>query len=201
MNSLDTRGLLCPKPLIRLKEALKDIDEGETITILTDNDTSHKNLTSFLRDQGVEPEVTQDGKVYTIVSQVPSRDISEVDPEDYCKTDISSNGYVICIRKNRMGEGEPELGRILLETFINHLNQQELLPTHIIFYNEGVKLTKKDSAVIDSLIGLEKAGCRIIVCGTCVDYYGIQKEIGTGMISNMLVITETLVQAGHVIYP
>jgi selenium metabolism protein YedF len=201
MKSLDTQGLLCPKPLISLKEALKDMDEGERIQILTDNDTSHKNLIRFLLDQGVDPKVTKQGKVYTITSDVPSRDISDVNPDNYCTRDNSSNDYVICIRKNRMGEGDPELGRILLETFINNLNQQESLPTHLVFYNEGVKLTKKDSPVIETLMDLEKAGTRVIVCGTCIDFYGIQNDIGAGMISNMVVITETLVNAGHVIYP
>ena len=174
---------------------------GEKIKILTDNDTSHKNLITFLRDQGVNPKVTKQGKVYTITSDVPSRDISEVDPGSYCTTDNCSNDYAICIKKNKMGEGDPELGRILLETFINNLNQQENLPTHLVFYNEGVKLTKKDSPVIETLMELEKGGTRIIVCGTCIDFYGIQQDIGAGMISNMVVITETLVNAGHVIYP
>jgi hypothetical protein len=39
------------------------------------------------------------------------------------------------------------------------------------------------------------------LCGTCIDHYGLQFDIGVGMISNMVVITETLASAGHVITP
>jgi len=57
MNTLDTKGLLCPKPLILLKEALTGLEAGEELRVETDNDTSLKNLLSYLKDQGVEPQV------------------------------------------------------------------------------------------------------------------------------------------------
>ena len=201
MKELNTCGFLCPKPLIMLKDALMGMQAGEGIKILTDNATSQKNLVTFLREQGVEPRIEKAGNVYTILTEVPGKDLSRINPETFCSTDNASRDYVICIRKNRMGDGDAELGRILLETFINNINQQETLPSHLIFYNEGVLLTKKDSPVIDSLIELENVGIKIMVCGTCIEFYNIQKEIGAGMISNMVTITEKLVNASHIIYP
>ena len=201
VKKIDTKGFLCPKPLIMLKDAMKEMQTGEKIEVLTDNETSHKNLVTFLRDQGVEPEVLKQGNVYSIRADVPSKDMTGVNPESYCSPGNSFNDYTICIKKTTMGDGDPELGRILMEAFINHLDQQETLPSHIIFYNEGVKLTTKDSPVLETLLELEKAGTRIIVCGTCIDFYELQKETGVGMISNMVVITEKLKNTGHVIYP
>ncbi|TFH22649.1 MAG: hypothetical protein E4H10_13395 [Bacteroidia bacterium] len=78
---------------------------------------------------------------------------------------------------------------------------QENLPTHVLLYNSGVKLAMKQSTVCSSLSELEELGTRIMLCVTCIDHYGLQYEIGVGMISNMVVITETLASAGHVVTP
>jgi selenium metabolism protein YedF len=100
-----------------------------------------------------------------------------------------------------MGEGDPELGKVLMETFLDSLKLQGQLPTHVILYNSGVKLAMKQSPVCSSLSELEEMGTRIVLCGTCIDHFGLQYEIGVGMISNMMTITETMASAGHVIYP
>lgn len=200
MKSLDTKGLKCPQPLILLKEALMEMKEGEKIKVEIDNPTSLQNLKSYLRDQGVEPEINTDGNVHTLVALKPRKDLTGSDPAIYCTTDLPTN-YVVCIKSELMGEGDTELGKILIETFVDNLKLQELLPTHVVLYNGGVKLAMKQSSVCSSLTELEDLGTRIMLCGTCIDHYGIQMDIGVGMISNMVVITETLASAGHVVYP
>jgi len=200
MKSLDTKGLKCPQPLIMLKEALLEMKEGEKIKVEIDNSTSLQNLQSYLRDQGVEPEISTAGKVYTLVALKPQKDLTGSDPAIYCTTDLPTN-YVVCIKSELMGEGDTELGKILIETFVDNLKLQEKLPTHVVLYNGGVKLAMKQSPVCNSLTELEELGTRIMLCGTCIDHYGIQMDIGVGMISNMLVITETLASVGHVVYP
>ena len=55
--------------------------------------------------------------------------------------------------------------------------------------------------MIDSLKELESRGVRILVCGTCLDYYGKKEQLRVGAISNMYDILETLTTAGHVIVP
>ena len=200
MKSLDTKGLRCPQPLIMLKEALLDMKEGEEIRVEIDNDTSLKNLLSYLKDQGVEPTVRTAGKVHTLIALRPEKDLSAGDPAIYCTTDLPTD-YVVCIKSELMGDGDPELGKILMETFVVNLKLQEQLPTHIVIYNGGVKLAMKQSPVCNSLTELEELGIRVMLCGTCIDHYGIQMDIGVGMISNMVVITETLASAGHILTP
>ncbi len=200
MKTLDTKGLKCPKPLIMLKEALLDLKSGEEIRVETDNDTSLKNLLSYLKDQGVEPEVSSAGTVHTLVAPKPDQDIASSNAAIYCTTDLPIS-YVVCIKGELMGDGDPELGRLLMETFMDNLKLQEQLPTHVVLYNGGVKLAMKDSPVCNSLTELEELGTRIMLCGTCIDHYGLQFDIGVGMISNMVVITETLAAAGHVVTP
>lgn len=200
MKTIDTRGLLCPKPLILLKEALQDLDPGEELCVETDNDTSLKNLLSYLKDQGVEPEVSSAGSVYTLLFNIPEMDLSLSNPSAYCSSDLPRD-YVVCIKGEHMGEGDPELGKLLMETFVDNLKLQDQLPSHVVMYNGGVKLAMKSSPVCTSLVELEELGTRIMLCGTCVDHYGIQFDLGVGMISNMVVLTETLAAAGHVVIP
>jgi len=200
MKKLDTVGLKCPQPLIMLKEALVGMDSGEEIRVETDSDTSLKNLVTYLKDQGVDPKVTTEGKVHKLVAKKPKKELTATDPAAYCSSDGNSD-YVVCINRELMGEGDPELGRLLMETFLNNLKLQEHLPTHVILYNGGVKLAMKQSSVSGALCELEELGTRVMLCGTCIDHYGLQYDIAVGMISNMVVITETLASAGHVVYP
>ena len=65
MKIIDTKGHKCPQPLIMLKEGLQEMNAGEKVRIYTDNETSLKNLVSYLKDQGVEAESTQIGEVET----------------------------------------------------------------------------------------------------------------------------------------
>jgi len=201
MKTIDTKGLLCPKPLIMLKEGLLDMEAGALLRVECDNDTSLKNLLHFLRDQGVEPEVSSSGNVHTLITSVPQKELEGIDAAAYCSADSPGNDYVVCIKSELMGSGDPDLGKLLMETFVENLKLQEKLPTHVIMYNGGVKLATKQSPVCAALTELEDLGTRIMLCGTCIDHYGLQKDIGVGMISNMVVITETLASAGHVVNP
>jgi len=184
-----------------LKEGLEELAAGEQVTVFTDNETSLKNLVTYLKDQGVEAEVTSEDQVFTILTERPADPVTHTDPADYCETGVIATHYVVCIKSELMGEGDPELGKVLMDTFVDNLKLQEELPTHVVLYNGGVKLAMKGSSSCSSLSELEELGTRIMLCGTCIDHYGLQYDIGVGMISNMVVITETLASAGHVIYP
>jgi selenium metabolism protein YedF len=184
-----------------LKEGLQDLAAGEQVRIYTDNETSLKNLVSYLKDQGVEADVSDKDQVFTILTERPQDPVKDTDPADYCETEVIATNYVVCIKSELMGEGDPELGKILMETFVDNLKLQEQLPTHVVLYNGGVKLAMKRAGTCSSLSELEELGTRVMLCGTCIDHYGLQYDIGVGMISNMVVITETLASAGHVVYP
>jgi selenium metabolism protein YedF len=201
MKTVDTRGLKCPKPLIMLKEALQEMAIGDEMIVHTDNETSLKNLVTFLKDQGSDPQVLSEGKSHTIKAACAEKKELETDLQKYCNDDPANMDYVICIKGELMGEGDPELGKVLMETFLDNLKLQGHLPTHVILYNSGVKLAMKQSPVCSSLSELEEMGTRIVLCGTCIDHFGLQYEIGVGMITNMMTITETMASAGHVIYP
>ena len=70
-----------------------------------------------------------------------------------------------------------------------------------MFYNSGVKLTVKDSEVIDILHEIENKGVELIICGTCVDHYKIAERISIGKLSDMFIITQKLSETGNIIRP
>lgn len=73
------------------------------------------------------------------------------------------------------------------------------LPESILLMNAGVKLATLNNQVIGHLKALKEQGVMILVCGTCLDYYGLTEELAVGEISNMYDITEKLLVASKVV--
>ncbi len=201
MQTVDGKGLLCPQPLILTRKALKNCLPGETLKVECDNSTAFQNILTYLKDQSLVPNGYEaEGLFYiTVVNQKVDKgteaDSLGIDPG------MCSFSYVVVVRSDRMGEGDSQLGTILMKGFLNALIEQPVLPTHLIFYNSGVKLTIAESGVVGSLKALEDNGIEILVCGTCVDFYEIKSLLAVGRISNMFTITETMARAGHLVQP
>jgi len=88
-----------------------------------------------------------------------------------------------------------------MQGYINTIIETGILPEKIVFYNSGVKLVTEESNVAVSLMELEKKGVKIVMCGTCVDFYGLKDKINFGVISNMYDISDVLIKSGKIIYP
>ena len=108
---------------------------------------------------------------------------------------------MVVISADHMGEGNDELGKILLKGFLFALTQQEKLPSTILFYNGGAALTCEGSAMLEDLKALEAQGVEILTCGTCLNFYGLTEKLAVGSVTNMYTIAEKLTQAGNVVKP
>jgi len=201
IKTADARGLLCPKPLIMTKKTLAECAEGEEMIVLIDNETSMQNVERFINDNGMEVSHTVEGGVYTLHIVKTKGPLAKPDAESYCCAPAASAPHAICFRSNKMGVGEDDLGEILVKACINTIESVDPKPAAMVFYNSGILLTLEDSAVAEPLKALEKAGIKILVCGTCADYYKQKENVAAGTISNMYDILETLSNAGKVIYP
>ncbi len=205
MQIIDTKGLLCPQPLIMARDALRRASEGETLQIISDNETSWHNLMSFLTDLGAQPVSKQEAGIYSIEATNPEKSQKQPDtnPEDYCEvpaTASSPGNYVVVVKSREMGEGNAELGNLLLRGYFNALNGMDNLPSHVLMYNAGVYHALKGTDVYEALASLEDKGVNVIVCGTCIDFYKLKDEVGVGRVSNMYQIANVLAKAGHVVY-
>ncbi len=201
MQNVDGKGLLCPQPLILTRKALKNCLPSETLKIECDNQTAYQNILTYLKDQSLEPKGTVEGSIFRIeVVNQPVQSVEDTE-QGSINEGVISSAYVVVVSSDRMGEGDPQLGAILMKGFLNALIEQTILPTHLVFYNSGVKLATMDSGVINSLQTLEETGVEILVCGACVDFYAIKEQVAVGKISNMFTITETMARSGNVVKP
>ena len=202
MKTIDAKGKLCPQPLIMTKKALMSMDENETLQIFLDNESSKFNVTKYLSDNNMEVEVYLDGKIYELLVVKKGGTIEKSTPEDYCEIPtVNNDQYIVCVKTGKMGEGDDDLGKLLMKGFFNTLPDMDKLPTSIIFVNGGIFLTLKKSPVLDALKDLEEKGVEILVCGTCLEYYKKMDDIEVGRVSNMLDILERIVNAGKILNP
>lgn len=197
---VDARGQKCPKPLIMTKTALK---EQSRILLYIDDDISRDNVFRFLQDNRIEYSVEKKEDYYSVSVNNTADKVKDNASEhtDYPKGKIVQTGGLICIKNNKMGFGDDELGGILIKAFCNTIKELEPLPSVIVFYNSGVHLTTDFSSVIESLRELENLGVEILICGTCAEYFNLKDKIHIGKISNMYSIMEALNKACSIIIP
>jgi selenium metabolism protein YedF len=112
---------------------------------------------------------------------------------------MSLENSVILITSNGMGKGPEELQITLVSKFLQLLLQNETLPAAICFYTEGVKLVVEGSSALEQLHELEKHGVRLIVCSTCLNYFGLTDKVKVGIVGGMADILEAQVRAEKVI--
>lgn len=205
MKILDVRGKLCPEPLIITKKAIKNGNVGDSFTVILDNDTACQNLEKYLLEMGVKFNSGTDGGVFKIVFTLGAEPQKEVAIEPFCDvTVVAKSDYVVVLASHSMGQDEDggsSLGKILMRGFINSLAQQDRLPKTIIMYNSGVLCAAAEADTVDALKELLDVGVDILLCGVCVDYYGIKESMQVGRISNMFEITKILSETSKVIYP
>ncbi len=203
MKIVDTKGQLCPAPLIATKRALNETGTGESFLVLTDNKTSYSNLTRFLKDNNTDFQVSEEGGVWALTITKTTGN-TNVRAEDYCAPAIAhfeKGNFIIVISSDKMGDGDDELGHLLINNFIKAIKDLTRLPGKIVFYNKGVALVTNNSPVIDHLLDLEKMGVELLLCGTCVNYYSLEANVGAGTLSNMYSIAEAMASAGSIIKP
>jgi selenium metabolism protein YedF len=203
MKVVDTRGKNCPTPIIETKKALKESPAGEIFSVLTDNRTSFMNVSRFLSDNKIKFTVTESSGVWTFEVNNESGKVETTPAEDYCGTDKNgaTGGYAVAVTSEFMGNGDDILGKKLIRSFFVALSVMDELPSVIVFYNSGVKLASKGSEVTDLLTEIEGKGVEVILCGTCVDHFGLGSDIAFGKIGDMYQILQKLAEAGNVIRP
>ncbi|MEI6047274.1 MAG: sulfurtransferase-like selenium metabolism protein YedF [Bacteroidota bacterium] len=204
MRIVDTKGQLCPAPLIATKRALKETTLGESFIVLTDNQTSFNNLSRFLKDNNTDFQAGEEGGVWTLTITKTTGGASPAKAEDYCTSPIShfqKGDFIVVVSSDKMGEGDDSLGHLLMSNFIKALKDLDKLPQKMVFYNKGVSLATNGSPVIDHLKDLEKMGVELLLCATCVNHYSLQSIVGAGTLSNMYAIAEEMATAGNIVKP
>ncbi len=184
---IDARGLACPKPVVLTKRELERT--GQLITIV-DNMVAVENVKRLAKSKGCTVEVEdRDGDYHLLISCTD---------ESSATVSQDHGNVVVLIASKHFGEGDQELGKILMNSFIYTLNQIDNI-SHLIFMNSGVFLTLEDSEVLEMLKNEEDNGVEILSCGTCLDFYGVKEQLAVGKVTNMYTATEVLASATNTI--
>lgn len=196
LTKVDARGLTCPQPVIATKKALDAMPSGVVVT-LVDNVISRENVMKFAAAQGCGAELREeaDGSFAITISKGNGVAALPALPE----LTAAAGATVVVITRDTVGDGNRELGGVLMKSFLFTLQQSEPLPAALVFMNGGVLLTLDDSPVREHLTALAAAGVPLLVCGTCLDYYDVKERLAVGGISNMYSIVETMQQHAKVI--
>jgi selenium metabolism protein YedF len=191
MVDVDARGLSCPLPVVRTKNALEALEAGE-LTVLIERSDGCENVVRFAESQGCTSTVEErDGLFYITICKKPAAAPSAEAHK--------AGGATLLITTAHLGRGSEELGRVLMEAFLNTLADAEPRPHKIMFLNEAVTLTTEGSNVLRTLRTLEEAGVGIFSCGTCLDYYGLKEKLEVGVITNMYDTVHTLLSTNGVV--
>ena len=195
---LDCRGLACPQPVIRAKETIED-QAPESLEVLVDNQAASQNVARFLGSQGYRVEVTPQGADFLVAGQrdeglpkTPSQ------PADYACT-VPTGNILVLVSANTLGRGDDGLGAGLMKNFLLTLKEMGPALWRLVFVNSGVKLCTTGSESLPALAELEKAGVSILVCGTCLNHFGLLERKQVGQTTNMLDIVTSLQVAGKVV--
>ena len=203
MITVNAIGDACPIPVVKTRKAMETIKGSEVVETLVDNEIAVENLKKMAGQMGyqVKDQKLEEGKysVQIMVTEAEKTENIQADICDYRPTAASDK--VVVIRSNVMGEGDPELGKVLIKGFIYALSQQEELPKTILFYNGGAYLTCEGSASLDDLKELEHRGVKILTCGTCLNFYGLSEKLKVGEVTNMYEIAATMSKASLIVSP
>ncbi|MGF6906107.1 sulfurtransferase-like selenium metabolism protein YedF [Fusobacterium sp. PH5-44] len=210
-KTVDSRGEQCPIPVIRAKQELKNLNHGDSLCVLIDNEISMQNLVKMANQLNIEVknQKTNDGYSVEFFCTGERIKITEIKKEDYGDVSIyqsmtflekyKKKQIVIVIGSDKYGKGDDTLGQILMKGFVYATGALEDLPKTIIFLNSGINITCKGSDSLEDLKEMESKGVEIISCGTCLDYYNKKEELMVGNISNMYTIVEKQMFADLVI--
>lgn len=198
---IDCRGLSCPQPVVETKAAIESLSWGR-IKVLLDNEVSCTNVMRFVESQGHRVSCRQGnpGQWEVLIEKNVEATIGSQQRETPVACDASaSRSMVVCISSEALGRGDDELGRRLMDSYLDTLAQFAQRISHLIFINTGVRLVIEGSPVLDEIQDLEGMGVRVLSCGTCLNHFGIAERVKVGSISNMMEILEILSKAAKVI--
>jgi selenium metabolism protein YedF len=195
-ESIDCRGLACPSPVLKTKELVDKGDVGE-VTVVVDNQAARENVSRFLSRSGYRVKVEERVGAFAVTGFRGQ--------EATCEVFVSEGPaqkeekILVLVANNRIGQGDDELGRKLMINFLATMKEMGPSLWRLILLNGGVKLAVEGSEVLQTLQALETGGIQVLVCGTCLNHFGLLEKKQVGETTNMLDIVTSLQLADRVV--
>lgn len=205
MIKVNAIGDACPIPVVKTKNAIRELGGSGVVEVSVDNEIAVQNLLKMAKQKEYEASFEKKSNTeYIVTVNVNGGEASEAKP--VIKTAVNSDEIklketIVVIDSDKMGDGDEEFSKTLLKGFIYALSSQDIPPAKILFYNTGVRITTEGSASIEDLKVLENAGAKIYSCGACLNNYGLSEKLLVGEVTNMYDIVSYLMEADLVIRP
>ena len=206
MIKVNALGDACPIPVVKTKNAIRELGSSGVVEVSVDNEIAVQNLNKMAKQKNYEFSYEKKSDTEYIVTIGINSD-SKTDTNTVSKTsgtqkdETSLKETVVVIDSDKMGDGDEEFSKTLLKGFIYALSSQDIPPAKIIFYNTGVRMTTEGSESIEDLKVLANAGAKIYSCGACLNNYGLSEKLLIGEVTNMYDIAGYLLNADLVVRP
>lgn len=188
-KTIDARGLACPEPVIMTKKALDSREVTEVMAIV-DNRAALENISRLVKTMNLASMVEeQDGSFFINITKEEGQPGKE----------NLSGSTVVLVKSNVLGQGDDNLGSILMNSLMYTLTQMDGEIKCLMFLNSGVLLTTSGSPLIEHIKQLERNGVEVLSCGTCLDFYGLSEKLEVGKVGNMYAIAEEMLHAAKAI--
>ena len=208
MIKVNALGDACPIPVVKTKNAIRELGSSGVVEVSVDNEIAVQNLNKMAKQKNYEFSYEKKSDTEYIVTiginsdsktDTNTNTVSKISGTQ--KDEISLKETVVVIDSDKMGDGDEEFSKTLLKGFIYALSSQDIPPAKIIFYNTGVKMTTEGSESIEDLKVLANAGAKIYSCGACLNNYGLSEKLLIGEVTNMYDIAGYLLNADLVVRP
>jgi selenium metabolism protein YedF len=206
--NINCQNMPCPQPVMKLFELLKSSRPSD-LEVLVDNQAALENASRLLRNKGYEVSHKEEGVLWRISAHTDAPgSVADGSADSAALTSLSQSACLPATEDMRtlvmiiapfFGSGDDELGGKLMKNFLGTLPEMGSVLWRIILLNGGVTLAAEGSPVLEQLQALEKAGVSILVCGTCLEHFGLLAKKAVGATTNMLDVVTSMETAHKII--
>lgn len=194
MKILDCRQHKCPYPVVETRKQLLAHPQ-QPLSVLVGDTIARDNVARLAATLGYGATINNTEGGFSLELTLDASPTAET-----AASPIAGKTLVF-FTADTLGQGDDELGRVLLKNFIMTLAETDRAPDMAFFVNSAVKLTCTGSEVLEALDRLACMGTDLASCGLCLDFYGIKDKLVSGRATNMLDIVDNLSRAGRIIRP
>ena len=153
-------GEQCPIPVVKATRALRAMTQPGVLEVLVDNEIAVQNLSRMASGHHLASRAEKRGEnLFAVMMNVtePLSDTPAEEPEMACMPDQRGD-FVVAVDTDVMGRGSEDLGRTLMKGVLFAVSQLPQLPSTILFYNGGAKLSVEGSDSLEDLKNMEAQG-------------------------------------------
>ena len=194
----------CPGPVLRCIECIEK-DAPLALSVVVDDPAALENVLRLLSAKGYAVASAQNMGAWTISASrnnahpAPAAQPDQPASQPDTQTPAPQGKTLVFITAETLGSGDDELGGKLMLNFLLTLPELGSGLWRIILVNGAVKLAAEGHPCLEKLEALAASGVSILVCGTCLGFFGLMEKKRVGETTNMLDVVTSLAAAGKVI--